>query len=258
MLNRIARMVRQHDWSIVGIEILIVMIGLLLAFQLDRWREGFAERKQEQTYINRLIANIEKDVPAIEYGIELQSIRLALTDLLIAVAADADVATEKPVVFLGAINQAAYTYTPKLTSHTFENLLSTGDLRLIRDESVKSIMFDYYGFDESQWQYRPLQLDTEFRHFVLSAGVLSQEQALWMQDQLLYFTPDNFKDASSMKVSSEEVLAAAQRFQQRPELIAWLPQVRGMQLDQISVHKQRLDRARAALIALNDYAGEIR
>jgi hypothetical protein len=79
-----------------------------------------------------------------------------------------------------------------------------------------------------------------------------------MQDQLLYFTPDNFKDASSMKVSSEEVLAAAQRLQQRPELIAWLPQVRGMQLDQISVHKQRLDRARAALIALNDYAGEIR
>ena len=119
-------------------------------------------------------------------------------------------------------------------------------------------MFDYYEFDESQWQYRPLEFDIEFRHFELAAGVLSPEQELWMQDKLLYFVPDNFEEALSMKVATEEVLVAAQRLQQRPDLIAWLPQVRSMQLDQIEAHNQRLDRARAVLIALGDYASEIK
>ena len=69
MLKRIASSVRQHDWFTVGVEILVVMIGLLLAFQLDRWREGIAERHQEKTYINRLIADVESDIPSIEYAI---------------------------------------------------------------------------------------------------------------------------------------------------------------------------------------------
>ncbi len=98
------------------------MIGLMLAFQLDRWREGIAERRQEQTYINQLIADVEIDVPAIEYAIALQSLRLELVDLLMDVALDPTAATKEPVIFLGSVSQAAYTYTPGLTSHTFENL----------------------------------------------------------------------------------------------------------------------------------------
>ena len=36
MLKKIAASIRQHDWFAVGIEILVVMIGLMLAFRLDR------------------------------------------------------------------------------------------------------------------------------------------------------------------------------------------------------------------------------
>ena len=156
MLKKIASSVRQHDWFTVGVEVLVVMLGLLLAFQLDRWRESIAERRQEQAYINRLIADVESDIPRIENAIALQSLRLELVDLLMDVAVNPVVATKEPVVFLGAVKQAAFTYTPVLTTHTFENLRSTGDLRLILDESVKNVMFDYYGFDESQRQYRSL------------------------------------------------------------------------------------------------------
>jgi hypothetical protein len=171
VLKRIASNVRRHDWFAVGIEIFVVMIGLMLAFQLDRWRESIAERRQERTIIDRLIEDVETDVPAIEHAIALQSIRLELIDLLMDVAQDPAAATRDPLVFLGSVNQAAYTFTPVLTSQTFENLRSTGELRLILDEPVKSVMFDYYGFDESQHQFRPIQIDTEFRHFELAAGV---------------------------------------------------------------------------------------
>ncbi len=88
MLKRIASNVRRHDWFAVGIEMFVVMIGLMLAFQLDRWRESIAERRQERSIIDRLIEDVETDVPAIEHAIALQSIRLELVDLLMDVAQD--------------------------------------------------------------------------------------------------------------------------------------------------------------------------
>jgi hypothetical protein len=257
VLKRIASFTRQHDWFAVGIEIVVIAIGLLLAFQLDRWRDGLAERRQEQTYINRLIADVETDIPAIEYAIELQSLRLELINLLMRVSKDSSAATEEPVLFLGAVNQAAYTYTPVLTAHTFENLRSTGDLNLILDESVKSLMFDYYGFHESQSQFRSLQLDTEFRHLELAAGVLSHEQEVFIQDSWHLLSPTNAASVRESEANHETVLAAAKRLQARPEFIAWLPYVRDMQLEQIDIHGKRLDRAGTVLNALKEYAREI-
>ena len=257
MLKRFAAGVRRHDWFTVSIEVLVVMLGLLLAFQLDRWREGIAEGRQERTYINRLIVDVESDIPDIEYAIALQTLRLELVDLLMKVVLDPAAASKEPIVFLGAVNQAAYTYTPVLTSHTFENLRSTGDLRLILDETVKNVMFDYYGFDESQRQFRPLQLDTEFRHLELAAGVLSHKQEVFIQDNWRLFNPDDFAAAKASQHENANVLAAVKRLQARPEFIAWLPYVRDMQLEQITVHKTRQDRARGVLETLNDYAQRI-
>jgi hypothetical protein len=124
-----------------------VMIGLMLAFRLDRWRDDFAERRQEQAYVDRLVTDAGADIPAIEYASTLQTMRLDLIELLVAVARSPVAATERSTIFLGAVNQAAYTHTPVLTSHTFENLRSTGDLRLILDDAVKDVMFEYYGYD---------------------------------------------------------------------------------------------------------------
>jgi hypothetical protein len=257
MLRRIAQFVRRHDWFAVGIEILVVMIGLLLAFQLDRWRDSRAEREEERVYIVRLIADLETDIPLIQDAIALQQMRLELTDFLIEVALEPEAALAVPTLFMGAVSQAAYTYTPQLTSHTFENLRSTGDLKLIRNEGLKDALFDYYGFDASQRQYRPLQFDTEHRHFQLGAGILSLEQERYIQQHWLFFRPGEMEGPRNDHPEVSGVLEAAMRLQNRPEFIAWLPYVRQMQLEQIEVHTMRLERAGAVLQALQGYGAEI-
>ena len=47
IIKRMARFIRQHDWSAVIVEIIVVIVGLMLAFQLDRWWEQRGERAQE-------------------------------------------------------------------------------------------------------------------------------------------------------------------------------------------------------------------
>lgn len=257
MLKRIAGFIRRHDWFAVAVEIGVVVIGLLLAFQLDRWREARVDRQQESVYIDRLVADVQSDVPEIEYAIELQKLRLELVDLLLRVVEAPEAALESPALFMGAVSQAAYTYTPVLTSHTFQNLESTGDFRLIRTDELKVMLFDYYGFDETQRQYRPLQFATEHRHFELAAGVLSLEQERYTADQWLFFRPQTVDSARADRPDIEGILEAANRLGERPDLVAWLPYVRQMQLEQIAVHQMRLERATTVLDKLREYAVEI-
>lgn len=258
MLKRIAMFIRNHDWFAVIVEILVVVVGLLLAFQLDGWRNNVEERQQERLYVDRLIDDLNTDIPDIEYAIDLQSLRLDLIELLMRVAVEPGAATADPIIFLGAVDQAAYTYTPTLTSHTFENLRATGDLRLIRSDEVKDILFDYYGFDDEQRQYRPLQFQTESRHFELAAGVLSNAQATFIQDKWLFFRPNEMEEVRRTDLAVEGIGDAALRLQAKAELVEWLPYVRSMQLEQIEVHEARLQRARSALDSLTRYADEIR
>jgi hypothetical protein len=253
LLKRIAVYIKNHDWFAVVVEIFVIMIGLMLALQLDRWREEHQEQELELVYIDRLIDDIATDKPVFEYAIELQAMRLELVHLLMDVAENPQVALERPLEFLGAVDQAAYTYTPTLTNHTFENLRATGDMRLIQSETVKDLLFKYYKHDEEQRQYRPLEFMTESRHFELAAGVLDRKQITYIQNEYLLFKPDMDLSSDGKDFEALVLGEAAERLASRPELIAWLPYVRGMQLEQISVHQRRLEFADKTLQGLRDY-----
>ena len=48
ILHSIAKSFRKQDYSVVLIELLVVIIGLVLAFQIDRWWEERDDRAREQ------------------------------------------------------------------------------------------------------------------------------------------------------------------------------------------------------------------
>jgi len=254
IIRRMAQFIRQHDWLAVVVEILVVIVGLMLAFQLDRWWEERGERVQEAEYVERLISDIESDVPEIEYAISLAELRLEMGDLLITASRDTEAAVAAPILFLAAVRQAGFTYTPKLNSHTFEDLRSTGNMRLLLDLEIKDGLYDYYGFEETQVQFRPIQHATESRHFELAAGVLSHEQAVFVQDEFFILKPGSIDSFESARPDLDEVKAAAERLASRAGLVDWLPEARHLQVEQINMHKMRLDKAQVVLEALLRYA----
>lgn len=60
----------------------------------------------------------------------------------VAAVDDASVATANPTQFLLAIDGAAFTNTPALAAHTFEDLRACGRLRLIRSEAVREALYN--------------------------------------------------------------------------------------------------------------------
>ena len=245
---------REHDWFAVFIEISVVVVGLMLAFQLDRWWEARGERAQESEYIARLIDDIESDVPKIQYAIDLATMRKNMADLLMEVTVDPEAATRNPVFFVAAVQQSAFTYSPNLAAHTFEDMRSTGNLRLLRDPQIKKALYSYYDFDRSQNQYRPLQFISESRHFELAAGVLSYEQSLLVQDTWYVVGPGDLADIANSRLDDVEIQKATERFRSRKDLIAWLPEMRHLQIEQIYTNEGRLKNALDVLDILKRYA----
>ena len=113
----------------------------------------------------------------------------------------------------------------------------------------KAALFEYYRYDQSQRQYLSLQLMTEFRHFELASGILSNEQYVWLQDEIGYVAPSRPVDVQFTPGQLDDLVDAARRVSDSPALVAWLPEGRSMQLDLKYTHESRLERA-AALLAI--------
>jgi len=256
-ITQMARFIRQHEWFAVVVELFVVIVGLMLAFQLDRWWEQRGERVQEAEYVGRLIADVETDIPTIEYAISLAELRKGMADLLMEVAENPAAATRNPVRFIAAVLQAAFTYSPNLAAHTFEDMRSTGNLRLLRDSTIRDGLYGYYNFDRSQTQYRQLQFMTESRHFELAAGALTFEQARLIQDTWYVVAPGDLENFDSSQLDLAEIQAAAERFGSRSQLLAWLPELRHLQIEQIVVNESRLERAKEVLTLLRGYAASL-
>jgi hypothetical protein len=58
-------------------------------------------------------------------------------------------------------------------------------------------------------------------------------------------------------VNLEDIELAAQRLRSRPEFIAWIPEVRHLQLEQTLVNEERLKKANEVLERLRAYAAQI-
>ena len=252
LINRIVNRFRAQDWVALCSELIIVVVGIFIAIQVDSWWKHRDELQQEQQYITRLLEDIERDESAINHAISLATHRLSLSDLLIAAAVDPEIVVRRPAEFTVAVHQSAFTYTPSLNSDTFEELRATGGLSLLRNAELKSALFEYYRYDESLRQYLSLQLMTEFRHFELAAGILTNEQYVWMQDEIGYVSPGVPADVEFTAAQLDALVEAAERLKDSPELIAWLPEGRSMQIELADTHERRLQRAQALLTILRD------
>ena len=69
--------------------------------------------------------------------------------------------------------------------------------------------------------------------------------------------PYSFRGSLIGEEELDAVVAAVDRFRGRPELIAWVPEVRHLQHEQIFVNQERLRKADQVLEKLRDYAESI-
>ena len=169
LLRRITKHVTDQNWFAVFIDFLIVVVGILIAFQITNWNEAQGDKKLEVQYINKLIDDINEEIVAfeeVEHGL--------LTSLSITEKLFEEALNEKLSVVV-KMSSSAQSYANNGDFHvpnlinidnvdkdyflsfvlftrvfneensTFDTLKSTGHIRVMNDQSIAYSIADYYA-----------------------------------------------------------------------------------------------------------------
>ena len=185
-------------------ETLVVVLGVLIALSLDDYWTDRQERELELQYVDRIIADVRADIDYVDNTIrDLWIQKLQILDAIAPIVRGnepipGDLESFLRNVALGGIGGASSTRW--VTSTTFDDLRSTGNLRLIRDAELRRKIARYYDdFDTLYSRARDRKSGyVSYVHSLLPAELREDMNFSAMQDfgidrALEHFTSTEFQ-----------------------------------------------------------------
>ena len=166
ILGRMTSAVREQNWFAIALEVLIVVLGVVIGFQITAWGEARSDRVQERVYLEQLVADLHATEDFIG---QADSVNLpgeqANAKLLRA--------------FFSAVppsRDSALTWRFLADSHTpaspalavVEALVATGDLAFNRNDSLRSDISTYLVYNRQRVRDAEVQY-VEWRQAVYAA-----------------------------------------------------------------------------------------
>jgi len=122
-------------------EIILVVIGILIALQINNWNSGRLERKAETEYYCQLLIDFELDKVELLELIQESKQRVEVAKQLL-LDLDAQTKTKEEILLTFFYTLRSNAFIPSKSAIT--DLTSSGSLYLIRDKSLKKKLFEYY------------------------------------------------------------------------------------------------------------------
>ena len=182
---------RQKDFHEIGTrwrwlfwETLIIVLGVLIAFAVNDYWSDQQDRELELQYLKRLHGDLKGDEAwATGYYAGAMTAKFKALDAIAPVVRGQDPVPEDVETFLvdvtrGGIGGASPNYFVNRT--TFEDLKSTGNLRLIRNTEIRSKLNEYYDLYENTHR-RTLARVTGYFMFVHSILPAELRQNITME-----------------------------------------------------------------------------
>jgi hypothetical protein len=130
-------------------EIVLVVIGILIALQINNWNENRKDVLQEQFILENLKTNIKNDIARIDGSIKnLQDDISDFNYCLKVLARKPDVNEQE---FKNKLTDILNFINFEITTTTFDNIISTGKIELIKNEVLLNSIVNYYNYDYKQW-----------------------------------------------------------------------------------------------------------
>ena len=171
--------VRSYIFYALG-EIALVMIGILLALQVNNWNEERKEIKQEKHFLERLKADLHKDIENISNSLKANDDRKKRAQFLIDSFDSIELIINRPTYFIESIEYAGYTNNPTLNDHTFEEIKSSGKLSIIRNDELRVAVMTYYSVRNSRAQYDFIKQEYQLNYLASQRGILNSRQQIAM------------------------------------------------------------------------------
>jgi hypothetical protein len=195
-------------------EIVLVVIGILIALQINNWNEQRKTRIQEKIYLKRFEVELNTNLERILNAISLNKSRIKRAEFLLRTIDKPQLAEDSSSYFMKSIEHAGYTNIPLISDNAFEELKSSGNLSLISNEALRTALQKYYSWTSAEGQYNFLQQDVQLNYSHLKQGIFTASQVIDMGD---YYTSKNY--------SAIEAKETFKRMLTKPKFLEFLPYV---------------------------------
>lgn len=144
ILGRLSKAVREQNWFAVVLEVAIVIVGVVIGFQVTAWGQARSDVAKEQTYLRQLQADLDVTLRDVAHE---DSLRDALaTPALLALLGSWGSGPPLPADSIVTLTRRMLTVrTVQPTRGTAEALVTTGDLTLLRSDSLRAAITAYLG-----------------------------------------------------------------------------------------------------------------
>ena len=157
LLRRITKHVKDQNWFAVGIDFVIVVIGVFIGIQVANWNDARAAHATEEDLIQRLDEEFDVIEAAFDDTLDTLPVYLEATKSLLGVArGEFDVPEDelKRIAYY-SINLGR----PPLKSATYQQLVTSGDLKLLRNADLRNTLVQYHQAVDRQAFLYPQTLE---------------------------------------------------------------------------------------------------
>jgi len=118
-------------------EILLVMIGILLAVQVNNWNENRKTQIEERDILQRLQLDLRDDLKTLQFSLDFKKDIVESYGLCLDILSEETMATKEE--FMNHFSSILQVGEVNLNMTTFNNLKSTGKIRLIKSNEIADI-----------------------------------------------------------------------------------------------------------------------
>lgn len=172
ILRRVVEHAKAQNWFAVMLDFFIVVMGVFVGIEVANWNQARQDRQEERRYYGQLLVDLRIDLETFSRTERLADQYDEAAQLVIDRLGGKPQPHVSPGRMAISIHRAGFIYIPYTSRGTFNELVSTGNLRLLRNSQLKSEIANYYGTFDRVRQWDGLLRDQQSNYWTETAGVL--------------------------------------------------------------------------------------
>lgn len=121
-------------------EIILVVIGILIALQINNWNNERIDRQSEKKYLMTIIKDLKKDIERLDYLVKFREERLIGDQALIDHINGTTVDSLEILCYYVVNAMMEHKFSPN--NSTFTELTNSGNLNIIKSDTIKALLLE--------------------------------------------------------------------------------------------------------------------
>jgi hypothetical protein len=181
ILRSVMRHVRDQNWFAVGLDFLIVVVGVFIGIQVANWNESRHEAERARGYLERIHSDLATDRVELERRREFWTQVAAYGHGAIAYAESGALVEGSAWRTLLAFYQASQLFPFVPSDTTYQEMRSAGELDLLRDQAMREALAGYYVVGAGYAANFLFRTEPDYRRLVRGLTPVIASRHVWAE-----------------------------------------------------------------------------